>query len=293
MSFIFKPPSSTSITIGLGGMPKVCLAAPDGARAEVYLHGAHVTAWVPAGSEDRLFLSQASAFRPDAAIRGGIPVIFPQFGSLGRLTKHGFARNQSWDLTSLSGDNEIASAKFVLQENDATWLLWPHTFQAELTVSVGGTNLELELTVMNTGDQSFSFTAALHTYLRVKDILTTDIKGLHGIRFHDTVNRPTPADWIEDMQIEPAIHFPDEVDRVYYNVPQPLMVCEPERITTVNAVGFPDAVIWNPGPEKAARLSDMEPEGYRHMVCVEAAIASAPVTLGSGAAWQGAQILSS
>jgi glucose-6-phosphate 1-epimerase len=285
-------PSTPTITAGLGGMPKVCLSAADGARADIYLHGAHVTAWVPAGGEDRLFLSPKSQFSPGEAIRGGVPVIFPQFSGLGPLPKHGFARTLPWELISLSGDPDSASAELMLIDSESTRLIWHHRFQANVRIVIGGVRMALSFTIRNTGDDPFSFTAALHTYLRVENILTTAIHGLQGLHYLDTVNRPTPADWVDSVQAEPEVHFPGEVDRVYLGVSQPLRVCEPGRITQVTAEGFTDAVIWNPGPGKTARLADMEPEGYRQMVCVEAAIASKPVTLSPGATWQGTQVVS-
>ncbi len=86
-------------TPGAGGLPKVAVAAADGARFEVYLHGAHVTSWLPAGEiADRLFLSGSSQFAPGAAIRGGVPVCFPQFADQGPLPMHGFARVAAWEL---------------------------------------------------------------------------------------------------------------------------------------------------------------------------------------------------
>ena len=86
---------------GVNGLPKVILSNSDGARAEIYLHGAHVTSWLPAGGEEQLYLSAASEFRDGAAIRGGVPVVFPQFSSGGPLPKHGFARNLAWELISV------------------------------------------------------------------------------------------------------------------------------------------------------------------------------------------------
>jgi glucose-6-phosphate 1-epimerase len=284
--------STANITPGVGGMPKICLSSSDGAQAEVYLHGAHVTSWILAGGEERLFLSQKSEFRPGEAIRGGVPVIFPQFGGLGTLPKHGFARTLPWELTSLGGGPRSSTAEFCLADSESTRLLWPYLFQVKLKVSVGGTRLRMDFSVVNTGSEPFSFTTALHTYLRVENILCTDIAGLHGLRFHDTANRATPADWVEMVQTESMLNFPGEVDRVYYDVPGLLSVVEPDRITDIYTVGFPDAVIWNPGPVRAARLADLEPDGYRQMVCIEAAIAGTPVTLGPGEAWHGAQIIS-
>ena len=54
---------------GAGGLPRLLLTAVDGARAELYLHGAQVTSWIPAHEgSDRLFLSASAQFR----VRGPI-----------------------------------------------------------------------------------------------------------------------------------------------------------------------------------------------------------------------------
>ena len=50
------------------------------AEATVYLQGAHLAEWKPAGQEPVLFLSARSQYVPGKAIRGGVPVIFPWFG---------------------------------------------------------------------------------------------------------------------------------------------------------------------------------------------------------------------
>src|SRR5438132_247968 len=88
----------SNVVPGSGDLPKVVLTAPDGASAEIYLYGAQVTSWIPAGSAERLFLSPRAEFRAGASIRGGTPVIFPQFSNQGSLPKHGFARLNSWEL---------------------------------------------------------------------------------------------------------------------------------------------------------------------------------------------------
>ena len=71
---------------------RVGVRAPDGARAEITPYGAHVTSWVTPDGRERLFLSRATSFSPGSAIRGGVPVVFPQFARRGPLRPHGFAR---------------------------------------------------------------------------------------------------------------------------------------------------------------------------------------------------------
>ena len=50
-------------------------------------------------------------------------------------------------------------------------------------------------------------------------------------------------------------------------------------------------VVWNPGAESCAQLKDMPPDGWRHMLCVEAAQVYAPIRIAPGDFWQGAQRL--
>lgn len=51
--------------------------------------------WIHRG-KGRLFTSPRAVFRSGQAIRGGIPVIFPQFGACGPGLRHGFARLLEW-----------------------------------------------------------------------------------------------------------------------------------------------------------------------------------------------------
>ncbi|CAI7753988.1 unnamed protein product [Closterium sp. NIES-53] len=63
------------------GLEKVVLRQAGGATAEVFFHGGHVTSWKHDGKEENLFMSSKAIFKPPKAIRGGIPVCFPQLSS--------------------------------------------------------------------------------------------------------------------------------------------------------------------------------------------------------------------
>ncbi|CAA9312844.1 MAG: Aldose 1-epimerase, partial [uncultured Gemmatimonadaceae bacterium] len=172
-------------SVGRGGLRRLVLTAADGARAEVYRHGAHVTSWVPAGGDERLFVSAHSEFRAGAAIRGGVPVIFPQFGP-GALPRHGFARTADWEVVDAGvGEGGTARARLLLRDDAATRAVWPAAFTAELTVEVGGPSLAISLGVHNRGARPLAFTAALHSYLRVSDLAAAAVEGLRGARYRD------------------------------------------------------------------------------------------------------------
>ena len=267
---------------------KVVLSAPDGAQAELYPYGAHVTSWRPAGDMERLFLSECAELRSGIAIRGGVPICFPQFAGEGPLLKHGFARLSAWELVLIDKTKDSAQAILQLEDTEATRAIWAHAFRATLTVTVGGPRLRMELSIQNTGTTSFTFTGALHTYLRVNDIATTVVENLGGVHYRDDV-----TDVRDVVQAGSDLYFTGEVDRVYRQAPAHVVVREPERRMTVQSTGFSDVVVWNPGPGRCAALPDMEPTGYCHMVCVEAAVVSMPAEVPAGATWYGMQELRS
>ena len=263
--------------------------AADGASFSIFEHGAHITSWQPSPGDERLFLSAASEFRRDAAIRGGIPVIFPQFANRGPLPKHGFVRTAWWTLDPDHSGRDDAGAAVVamrLRASPDSLGVWPHRFDITLRARALGGTLEVTLTVENLDDAPFSFTAALHTYLRVDDAQHTGLRGLLGNRYEDSMANGALATEVHD-----ELTIAGELDRVYLDVKKPIDVVDEGRTTRVSSTGFRDAVIWNPGATRAAALRDMEPDGWRRMICVEAAAVGTPIDIGPGEHWSGTQRL--
>src|SRR5678815_5633056 len=100
----FEIPGIVEVVEGNGGLPKVRITSPE-VEGEVYLHGAHVTSWKPAGGEEVLFLSSQSRWEQGCAIRGGVPICFPWFGGKGgdpTAPAHGFVRTTPWQLESIA-----------------------------------------------------------------------------------------------------------------------------------------------------------------------------------------------
>lgn len=260
--------------------------AADGARVEVALHGGHVCSWQGPDGVERLFMSPLNSWRSDAAIRGGIPVIFPQFASEGPLPKHGFARLSAWAL--LESSRQVDGSGLIclgLTDSEQTRQVFPHAFALELRITFSSQSLNTELVVKNTGSQPFEFTCALHTYLDAQ-IAETALYGLQGYRYRDSVDNRRIK-----LAEEAVLHVTEEVDRVYFGVDKPITLSSHKQSVIVTQAGFADAVVWNPWENGCAKIGDLKLDSYRHFVCIEAAAVEHPVLLAPNASWSGSQNL--
>ena len=87
----------------------------------VYHFGAHVTSWKNAAGVEMIYTSPTAVYNGEKAIRGGIPICFPQFGKKGPLRQHGFARINTWQLDEdYSPSSSDPSVRFILTDNDST-----------------------------------------------------------------------------------------------------------------------------------------------------------------------------
>jgi glucose-6-phosphate 1-epimerase len=232
----------------------------------VVQQGAHVTQWQPRGGEPVLFMSPRSVFAPGRAIRGGIPVCFPWFGARADTEgapAHGFARVRDWRLA----ERTPTSLRFTLESDAETHRLWPHDFRLRLDLALSE-SVELALEVTNTSSSTFTFEAALHTYLSVGDVGAISIIGLERAPYVDK----TEGDARKRADPGP-MRLAGEVDRVFPGTTATCVVDDPvlRRRLRVAKRGSATTVIWNPGPARAATLADLGSDAWRTMVCVETA----------------------
>lgn len=268
------------------GLPALRMCTDDGASAIVTMHGAHVVSWHPARGGERLYLSDRSPFATGRPIRGGIPVIFPQFGPDGPLPRHGFARTRDWQLVDRHAGDGYTRAVWRIANSADTEAMWPGAFVAEVTVLIGGERLDVELAVENAGATRLAFTAALHTYCKVREVELATLAGLEGTRYRDqTAGQRIRTDADEQLVVS------GEVDRVYLDAPPEQVLTTGEGRLILTREGFPDIVVWNPWEEKCAVLADMPPDGFRGMLCVEAAAVGRPIVVAPGESWSGRQSL--
>jgi glucose-6-phosphate 1-epimerase len=263
----------------------VVLRNAAGDQATVSLHGGQLLSWKPGSAPEQIYASPQSVPAPGKAVRGGTPVCFPQFSERGPLPKHGFARTSRWELLTppLAGA-AVCEARFQL-DSAMVKTAWPHAFCLVLAVRLGAGWIELQLQAANPGRSAFAFTAALHTYLALPDVRDARVLGLQGLAYEDAANGNAPG-----VQSAAALTFAGETDRVYRELGAPLhLEGAGMAARTIRQEGFTDAVVWNPGPEKAARLGDMPAQDWTRMLCIEAAVVAQPVQLQPGRTWTGLQ----
>ena len=264
--------------------PSLHLTSADGARASIALDGGHVTSWIPANERDnRLFVSTKSGYGPGKAIRGGIPVIFPQFGSFGPLAQHGFARLCRWDVVESTPDRSNRTLLRLI-DMDQTRSAWPHAFAADLSIVVSGADLTVTMTIRNTDTSPFACAAALHPYFSMRDAFTTRVEGLCGSRYRDSL-----LDGKIVMETAPELRITGPLDRIYYDAPDRLVIRDGGRSLIIEKTGFTEAVVWNPGAAGTRARSDFAEGEENRMLCVEAAAIQHPIVLAPGESWTGTQ----
>jgi glucose-6-phosphate 1-epimerase len=260
------------------------LVLDQGDTLTVTEHGAQVVSWISQGRE-QLFLSPKNIWDGARAIRGGIPLCFPQFNQRGSLPKHGFARNMAWQ----AGEPQVSEAGmilgFTLNHGPATQKFWGAEFKAQVQIHLSPKALKVVLLVNNLGKTELQFSGALHTYLAVSDISTTTLRGLQGQSEWDAVRDA-------HSEAADALTFNGEFDRVYAASPKPLVLQDGARVLEISqSPSWAQTVVWNPGETLCATLADMPPDGFAHMLCVEAAQVFSPIHVPAHGQWQGWQSL--
>ncbi|XP_057869029.2 putative glucose-6-phosphate 1-epimerase isoform X2 [Cryptomeria japonica] len=255
------------------GLDHVLLREPRGASARVYLFGGQVTSWKNERQEELLFMSSKALFKPPKAIRGGIPICFPQFGNSGSLEQHGFARNKFWTIDNnppplpANDYHNKAIVDLILKSNDDDLKSWPYCFELRLRVALapGG-----DLTLIS----------------RIRNIDSNEVR-IEGLETLDYLDNLQDKERFTEQS--DAITFESEVDRVYLSTPTKIAILDHEKKRTfvLRKDGLPDAVVWNPWEKKAKAIVDFGDDEYKHMLCVDGAAIEKPITLRPGEEWKG------
>jgi glucose-6-phosphate 1-epimerase len=263
------------------GLIRADITTPH-ASATVYLQGAHLTAWQPAGQQPVIFTSRKTELASGKAIRGGIPICFPWFatrhdGKPG--PSHGFARIQDWTLAfaALAGDD--LHLTFTLGPTDISRALGFDHFRLAYQLIIGRT-LTMQLTVANDSPSPLIFEEALHTYYEVADAHEVRITGLEGVTYLDKNEHMQPK------QQDGAITITGPTDRVYLNTAATCVIHDAaaKRRIIIEKRNSNTTVVWNPWESGAQKLADLDPTEWHEFVAVETVNAAEDtITLSPGA----------
>ncbi|KAL0873282.1 hypothetical protein Bca101_022987 [Brassica carinata] len=274
-------------TKDINGLEKIIIRDDRGRSFEVYMYGGQVASWKDAKGEELLVMSSKAIFKPPTPIRGGIPILFPQYANTGPLPSHGFVRQRFWEIDTNppqlpSNSYYKAFVDLILRPSQDDFKIWPHKFEYRLRVHLG-TEGELVLTsrVKNTDVKPFNFTMALHPYFSVSDISEIQVEGLQNLDYLDQLKNRTRS-----TDHEKAITFTSQFDRIYLSTPDDIRIVDKKKNKTivVHKEGQVDAVVWNPWEKK---VEDLGTEDYRRFVTVESAAVEKPITVNPGQEWKG------
>lgn len=207
------------------------------------------------------------ALNADAPVRGGVPILFPQFAGQGPLVKHGFARHVPWKLVGESAGLDSCSFAYQLDVKPNVFPLWPHSALLQLCVSASQSQFTMRFTVKNTDVTAFRFTGGLHPYWQVSNLLAAKVSGLRGN--------------------ESLLQFTDQPIEQLFPMERPLLLECADAKLQLQASGFTEWMIWNPGRNGAKLLADLPDDDWQRFVCIEPVCVSQPAVLEPGQTFQG------
>jgi glucose-6-phosphate 1-epimerase len=238
--------------------------------AEIHLQGAHLTQWQDTQGRENLFTSPTAVYQRGKAIRGGNPIIFPQFGP-GKLTQHGFARNSLWRVIETKVTEQATIICLELTEQDLqphVTTQWQHPFVLRLTLTLAET-LTTQLQIKNTDNRPFSFTFGFHTYLAVEEIAQTQITGLSLLNYMDNLAQQQTF-----TELRNPVVITEFTDRCYQGIPAQIVVTDQSsgRKMVMQTQYCQDAFVWNPWDTEEKNFTDLAEGSYQQFVCIEPGI---------------------
>jgi glucose-6-phosphate 1-epimerase len=239
------------------------------ARGELCTQGAQILRWRGNDGRDVLFVSKNSRFEAGKPIRGGIPVIFPWFGEdpRGVGKAHGVVRRRDWKVSE--GETDLASGRIAMQVEDSskTRKEWDHPFRLKLQAHFGD-ELRIQASIENRGDAAWPFEFSLHTYLAVGDVTKVAIHGLEGAEYCDHLQGGA-----RHAHGNEPVRITGESERFFHGTDSKVVLDDPTmgRRIEIEKRGLRSTLVWHPGQQKAAEMSDFAADEWDKMVCIEQA----------------------
>ncbi len=222
---------------------------------------------VKLGINELLYLSPLSQIESKQTLRGGIPVLFPQFGNFGNLKKHGFVRDCNWKLVNEHRNQNDLFVEYEYVIDEDYFLDWKHSAKLNLKASVINSVFTTFIQILNTGSSSFEFTGGLHPYFKINSRSAIKINGLESSYFEDSF--PEINFELSGDRVIERLYFTND-DIYFYNGSDYLMI---------KSKGFESWMIWNPGMDMAKVMNDLPNDDWNKFICIEPIIKNNAILL--------------
>lgn len=264
-------PEGVCLTLNKHGREFLQVVHPA-VNARISVEGAHITHCQLAGQGPLLWMSPDEPELPGKSLRGGIPICWPWFSNTRPGPAHGIARTSQWQLKAVTSTPTQVSVFMALPSSVLAQALPGEQWELEVEFIMSA-DLQVSLITRNTGSESQTLSQALHSYLPVSDIDKAVVKGLENCTYFDQLTD-------QQEQQDGPVYFREETDRIYFNYSGEVRLSDAgDDVLLVSREGSESLVVWNPWVEKSLRLGHFPSDGYRHMVCLEAANAGADARL--------------
>ena len=232
-------------------------------QATISLLGGQLLTWQPNNSRPVFWLSEKAIYQPNKAIRGGVPICWPWFGSYQDGGNHGFARQAQWQVDDINISAE--QVELTLSFNgEQCHRLWPTPFILQQTF-IFKHSLQQQLQMTNRSAKPVLYSGALHNYFRVSGPQNVDIPTLANKPFDDKLTSGTGLRHTDVQCIGP-------VDRIYHTAETMQIIDKSWRRTIeLTSEHCQQWVLWNPGIEQSQQIADIHAQGEQQFICLEAA----------------------
>ncbi len=204
--------------------------------------------------------------------RGGVPILFPQFGQNGIYKKHGFVRDIDWNLINEEFKNDLIFIEYECNLNPDNKYNWEYKCKLNYSVKYKNNLLELELKIKNTGSKSFSFTGGLHPYFKINSRKEISILGLNDLEYIDSFpNIESPFNLNGESLIERLYISNSNIN--FYNG---------TNLLSLKSKGFDNWMIWNPGKDGSKLINDLPDNDWDKFICIEPIVMQNSINLISG-----------
>lgn len=228
-------------------------------------NGAQILSWKPREQGEVFFSSCQLDHNPER--HAGVPICAPWFGR-GRDNVevphiHGLVRWVPWQLTHETCETDGITQRWELDGAELAHLAGADQYPADMHYAYeinASDTLAIALTITSP-TTAVDVDLAFHSYFAVTDISNVTITGLS-----DTVARSGTREYPHSG----PVHVEGFHDVIYFNGGRlPLDIHDDARTIRVLGCNTRDAIIWNPGPEKAEQLGGFGNDEWKEMVCVE------------------------